>query len=118
MATYNFPSQYRGDTFQGMTFTITEADVPVNLTGASIAIQWRLRSATGTLAKEVTIGDGITLDNAAGGQFSIDPFDIDDVNWVAGTYLYDVQVTLGSVTRTYFGGNFIILEDVTKPTAP
>ena len=74
--------QYKGDTYDGIQFTIlnTEGNTPIDLTGVSIRSQFRFGSKTGAIQKEITNGNGITLSDAAGGVFSIDSFLID---WAA-----------------------------------
>lgn len=85
-------------------FTITDgADTPaaIDLTGATITFSAsRLKTASpitfsGTAAITKTVGDGITVTDAAAGeiQLTLDPADTADLK---GAYYYEIEVTLGS----------------------
>ena len=105
--------QYKGDTYDGIQFTLldTEDNSPIILTGASIRSQFRFGSKTGGIQKEITDGNGITIDDAVNGVFSIDSFIID---WAADFYYYDIQITFpNGVVRTYIQGNINVIQDVT-----
>ena len=112
--TYKINDQYKGDTFNGVTFTLKEgADkTPIDLTGVSILSQFRVNEVTGTIQKTLEIGSGITLTNAIGGVFKINPFTL---NWNTGTFFYDIQITFpnGDV-RTYVKGSLNVIQDVTN----
>ena len=106
-------NQYKGDTYDGVQFTLlnTEDNSPIDLTGVAIKIQFRYDSRIGGIQKEITNGNGITLSDAAGGVFSIDSFLID---WAADFYYYDIQITFpNGVVRTYIQGNITVIQDVT-----
>tara|TARA_R110000851_G_scaffold143538_1_gene282458 strand:- start:358 stop:711 length:354 start_codon:yes stop_codon:yes gene_type:complete len=112
--TYKINDQYKGDTFDGVTFTLKEgADkTPINLTGATILSQFRVKEVTGIIQKSLSIGSGITVTDATGGVFKIDSFVLD---WNTGTFFYDIQITFsdGSV-RTYVKGTLNVNQDVTN----
>ena len=112
--TYKINDQYKGDTFNGVTFTIKEGanKTPIDLTGVSILSQFRANEVTGAIQQSFSIGSGITLTDATGGVFSIDPFTLD---WNTGTFFYDIQITFpnGDV-RTYVKGSLNVLQDVTN----
>ena len=104
-ATYNIPSHYRGDTFDAITFTLKEDGVAVDLTGATIKMNFRRDSPTGNIQQSMTIGSGLTVVNAVGGVFRLDSF-IND--WDVGRYFYDTELTFPNggdgIVRTYFIG--------------
>jgi hypothetical protein len=105
--------QYKGDTYDGIQFTIlnTEDNSPIDLTGVSIRSQFRFGSKTGGIQKEITNGDGITLSDAVNGVFSIDSFLVD---WAADFYYYDIEITFpNGIVRTYIQGNIKVIQDVT-----
>jgi hypothetical protein len=111
-ATYAIPDHYKGDTFESLTFTIKEDGVAVDLTGATIKIDFRKKTNTGTNQASLTIGSGITVDNAIGGVFTLDSFKND---WEPDVYFYDTEVTLASgIIRTYFKGTLRVNQDITS----
>jgi ribulose-5-phosphate 4-epimerase/fuculose-1-phosphate aldolase len=112
MVHYNFPSHTKGDTFNGVLFTITVNAVALDLTGAHIKMDLRLTPETTTVAKSFSDGSGITIDaTPTKGKFTINAQVIDIA---AANYYYDIQITLqsGSI-KTYIGGRWNILQDVT-----
>ena len=112
-STYKIPNHYKGDTFDGLQFTILNTDglTPIDLTGVLIKSQFRRKAKKGILVKEVIIGDGITVTDAINGVFKIDSFILD---WAESTYYYDVEFTFtdGTVV-TYIEGSLLIEQDVT-----
>tara|TARA_R110000787_G_scaffold46199_1_gene112275 strand:- start:813 stop:1160 length:348 start_codon:yes stop_codon:yes gene_type:complete len=110
-ATYRIPDHYRGDTFDAITFTIKEDGTDVDLTGAAIKIDFRKDSITGSLQKSMSIGSGITIVDAVGGEFKLDSY---INNWAAQTYYYDTQITFSDgIVRTYFKGTLKVDQDGT-----
>jgi hypothetical protein len=109
--TYNLKTQVKGDTYPGVTITLTKNGSPIDLTGALIAIEFRESSRTGTVSKTLGIGTGITITDAINGVFTIDPF---QVNINAGRHYYDCQVTIAGVVKTYFEGILPVNQDVTN----
>ena len=109
-ANYDMPDHYKGDTFDSITFTITEDAIPVDLTGASIKIDFRYGKDTGPLELSMAIGSGLTVTDAAAGVFKIDSY-IND--WKAGFYVFDAEITFSAeVIRTYFKGKITVIQDV------
>ena len=108
-AIYNISDHYRGDTFEAITFTIKENAVAIDLTGTSIKMDFRKKSNTQTIQQSMSIGLGITIDNAIGGIFKLDAF----INkWDAGEYIYDAEITFpNGLVRTYFKGALIVNQD-------
>lgn len=110
---YKLGKQYKGDTFSGVRFTIKdkETDTGIDLTDATIKMQFRRNSPTGTVVEELTEIDGITIEDAVNGIFTVDPFLID---WTPADYHYDIQITfLGGVVKTYIKGTICIIQDTT-----
>lgn len=107
--TYNFNTHYKGDTF-GFNDPV-EFTLNTDLTGATVKIQFRKLNKQGAVLKEVTNSSGITVSDAANGVFTIDEFEVD---WVAGTHYYDIEVTdSSSKVTTYIQGTIKIEQDVT-----
>lgn len=112
-AKYNFPDQYKGDTFDGIQFTLRingSSLSYVDLTGASIKCSFK--GPRGPVIKTITNGDGINIINASGGKFEIEPFILD---WEQNVYNYDIQITFPSgEIKTYIKGYVNIVIDTTK----
>ena len=109
---YTFPAQYRGDTHDGTTFTVNVNGSPYDLTNVTITAKFRKDSKTGPELLSVTNGAGITVSNAAGGIFDLDPFIVD---FPPGTHYYDIQfVQADGVVKTYIKGTMTVEQDVTN----
>lgn len=112
---YNIADQFTGDSFSGMTITVysdTAQTTPLDLTSATARMDFRKGSKTGQIGKQLTTGSGITISDAVNGVITIDRFTID---FSAGEYLYDLQVTLpGGVVETVLFGRFTAIQDVTQ----
>jgi len=105
----------KGDTFDGVTFTVTDSDTgaAIDLTDYSARMEIRSGSKTGTVAATFTTDSGLTIADAEGGQISIDPF---SVTYDAGYYQYDIQFTDGDGdVYTWIGGQVRVVQDVTQP---
>lgn len=116
-STYNFPTQKRGDTCRGATFTCKTgpptARVPMNFTGASIRMMFRRDKATNPVAKELsTTNGGITISTpATAGIFVVNPF---VANIPAGNYVHDIEITFADTSiKTYISGAWVLNQDVT-----
>lgn len=110
MQTYNLKEQLRGDTFPGVSFTVSVNGSPKNLTNTEIKIEFRFKVKRGKLIKTLTVGSGITKLDAVNGVFCIDSFVVD---FEEGVYYYDIQFKDGAVIKTYIGGIWVIDQDVT-----
>ncbi len=107
-------NQYKGDTFDGVQFTLlnTQNSTPIDLTGVNIKIQFRHNSKIGVIQKEITDGNGITIDDAVNGVFSVDSFIID---WPPIVYYFDVEITFpNGVVKTYIQGTIKVIQDITN----
>lgn len=95
MTTYNITT-IAGDTIEEIAFTITVDAVALNLTGADIVI------SSQPVGINLAVGAGITVTNAAAGQFKINE-QILPVK--AGTYNYYMKFLLSDGTVfTYLTG--------------
>lgn len=108
---------HQDDIVQGDTcsFRVTLSDEngdAINLTGTTADMEIKRLDGAPVLA--LTIGDGITYTNAAGGEMTIT---IDAADTAAldpeYTYLYDVQWTNGANVRTVAAGNIKIMKQNT-----
>ena len=103
MIVQNFTDCLRGDSFGAKTVNIS-----IDITTIDIRCQFRQGSKTGDLMKDAVIT------KTGANQFIIGDFIVD---WDADlTYYYDVQfIYVGGKTKTYFGGSFNVIQDVTQP---
>lgn len=106
---YNFGTQYRGDTIDAIDVTL-----PIDLTGATVRIEFRLNTKTGEVEKTISSGNGITVNDAAAGEITIDDFKIE----TAGKIYWDLEVTTAAgAVKTYLNGSFNVLQDVTNTSS-
>lgn len=103
---YNLKTHKSGDTFDGVSFTITVNSSPLDLTGASIEMTVFSQGNGLKQVKKFTVGNGLTITSPASGQFEIDEQVID---LTPNTYYYEIEFTLqdGSV-KTYVCGEWRI----------
>jgi hypothetical protein len=114
---YDFQPVTRGDTFNGTNFTILVNDVALDLTDALIEMDLKLTPDATTSAKTFTSDNngGITIDaDPTTGKFTVDAGIMDETIAV-GNYYYAIGITLSNnVVKTYVGGRWNILQDVTN----
>lgn len=108
---YNLDNLNKGDTFNGLQFTLSVNGVAKDLTGVGIDCWFRYGNASGDVVKKNTVGAGITLVDAVAGIFKIDPF---VVSFSPGVYYYDVEFNFAGTIKTYVGGNFKVIQTVTN----
>lgn len=100
--------QLVNDTFNGVRFTLSPT---TDLTGASIRTQFRRGGKRNPIQKDISIGSGITVEDAVNGIFVWDAFIID---WTVAIYNWDVQITFPDTTvKTYIEGTIQINQDTT-----
>jgi len=112
--TVNLADIKKGDTFDGMQYTLTNTTtgLPIDLTGATIRSIFRNRSKQGTAVSTFAIGTGITVTDATNGIFQIDA--ITPIIWPVSIYYYDIEITFASGDiRTYIEGTVTVIQDVT-----
>ena len=114
---FNFPDHIKNDTFGGVLITITINSIALDLTTAS-SINMDLRLPPVTVTSPIvehystTTGDIVIDANPTLGKFTVLKDTIIDV--AANTYRYDIEIQFTSgVVKTYVGGNWRILQDVT-----
>jgi len=111
---YDFTPHVAGDSFEGIqiTMTLTSSGVTaaIDLTGAAIKIVFK-KQGQSTVISTLEISTGITVDNATGGIFSIDPFTVFSVPY---TYEYDMEITFSNGDiKTYMKGFFEVTAQIT-----
>lgn len=109
--THNFKTHYKGDYWNGATFTIERDGLPIDLTGVSVLMQFRKDRKTGDLEREIsTLNEGIVLPEPEQGVIIVSPF---IMNFEAGVYYYDIQVTyVGGAIKTYVNGRILVKQDI------
>lgn len=113
--TYDFPDHRKGDTFAGVQFTITKNGSPLDLTSASLRMEMRELTPTGSVGATFTddSGGGLTITDAVNGVLT---FDEQVVDVSALLYHYDIQITLSNGdVKSYIVGTWDIIQDVTQP---
>jgi hypothetical protein len=114
MTQINLGTHVKGDTFNPVTFTITETvdgvDTPMNLTGATAKMYFKT-SPTGSAALELTTANGkLSITNATAGEIEIIK---QIVSIDAGNYIFDLEITLQSGdVYTVAAGSLIIQQDI------
>lgn len=103
---YNLSDHRSGDTFDGVDFTITVNAAPLDLTGATITMTIKKDTCKGPVALTLTNGSGLTITDAANGQFEIDE---QIISLPADTYYYEITFLLAdSSVKTYISGYWTI----------
>jgi len=106
--TYNF-TVLRGNTFNGVEFTVKVNGTPLDLTSCQMLAMFR-RNMNVPPVLTLTVGHGISITDPANGVFQIDNqiIAID-----AASYLYDIEMTLNDGTvKTYINGTMTVKETV------
>lgn len=104
----NLSDHWRGDTWPGMVVTITG----LTLAGASAKMQLRDRVNGKKKAEWSTGATNDIAINSGAGTATVDPLILD---YEAGTYVYDLEITLADGTvRTVIQGTLKIIDDITR----
>lgn len=85
-------SHIKGDTFLGLPCTLLDNNnVAVDLTGVAIRCYFRYGNPTGERVFKFSIGNGITITNAALGEFYL----LKDflIDWKVGIWYFDIEFT-------------------------
>jgi hypothetical protein len=111
--TYNISSHRRGDTWDGInSITISVNGSPINLTGATVKMEFRQSLDSPVALTLSTTNNSILITNAVGGVIQIPAKKIEIP---FAKYLYDLQVTFSNgVVKTYMSGTWEITADITE----
>jgi len=109
--TYNFPPHRRGDTWDGISnISITQNGVPVNLTNASVKIDFRQSYDFPVAISFSTEASSIQITSVSSVRIMPTLIAIPP-----SKYYYDLQVTYPTgVVKTYITGYWIIEPDITE----
>ena len=108
-ATYNIKLT-KGNTWQSV-FTLFKDGVAINLSAAEVRIQIRRKATSATAEETLTEADGITVSGASSNVVTTSK----RINIAAGDYVWDMLVIAAGVYKTYVGGKFEVVEEVTEP---
>lgn len=101
---------YQGDTF-GFTLVFKNGTTPVDVTGWTVQAQIR-KTIDNSLGETPNLG--VTV-GTTDGKITIDLTDTESAALGGDTnYQYDIQVSDGTVKRTYIGGKITVTEDITE----
>jgi hypothetical protein len=112
-STYNFPSHTKGDTFDGVEFTLLVNNTLVDLTGAIILMDLRLEKDGAKIEEFTSVGDAnITISSP--GTLGVFTFNNQTIDVTAARYYYDIEIEFQDGTKkTYIRGTWQITQDVT-----
>jgi|VirMetMinimDraft_7_1064189.scaffolds.fasta_scaffold02143_13 hypothetical protein len=105
--------RWKGDSFKSVNFTLSNSLGVIDLTNVSTGIlQFRYNGRQGPVIKECTIaGGGLTIPAPLTGVVTLVQFD--DMDWDAGMYYYDLQLTwVDGTIKTYVYGGVKVEQDV------
>lgn len=96
----------RGDTMQ---FTVKFDGLSQDLSAAAFTVK---TTPTGAVTFAKTLNSGIT--KVATGEYKVRIAPADTASLTAGTYVYDLQVTVGSDVYTIIMGDLNVIQGVTN----
>lgn len=111
-AIVNFEDLVQGDTLSFKITLTNDAGAAIDLTGTTTDME--VKRADDSLVFALTVGDGITYTDAAGGEMTIvlEPAETVTLD-PEYTYRYDVQWTSGTTVRTLAWGTISTIKQVT-----
>jgi len=104
-----------GTTWDGVEFeALDELGNPIDLSNKDVRIQFRRNGKDGNVAVDLSIGDGLSI--KTGGDDNIIVINKMKVDWGAGNYFYDVEITdkTSADVDTPLEGTKRVLNDTTK----
>lgn len=107
-------SHLKGDTYpreNDFLYTITKNGAPLDLTDAIIDIEFRVAADHDPIMTWSTETDKIIIVDPTAGQFKYAE-QIIDIK--AGTYNYDVQITIDEEVLTPLKGKLTVVQDITQ----
>lgn len=96
------------------SFTVTRNGDPLNLTGATLRMAVAKPDQRADVVLHLKSGDGLSVVNAAGGEFQL----VAAYNRVraipAGSYVYDLLIDLPDETLRPFAGTITVEQGITR----
>tara|TARA_R110000868_G_scaffold404665_1_gene683087 strand:- start:1378 stop:1719 length:342 start_codon:yes stop_codon:yes gene_type:complete len=113
MTIYNIPDHLRGDTWDGLTFTLSSNGVTASLTAvSSVVAEFRQDIDSPVALTLTTTNSSILIVEPLSGIIQFTP-QIIEIPFQ--TYVYDIQVNYTSgAKKTYTKGTWKILPDITQ----
>jgi len=119
-AIFNIPDQYNGDSFEEVTFNffINDTNTVNDLSGSTPRLQIKNKKDLSTAVETLTIGSGlewVDTDTQDGDSGILKISMTDAIDWGAGTFVYDLQITTTNPTKvkTYVKGEIKVLSEIT-----
>lgn len=108
----NFTDLVQGDTLAFTVALTDSAGDAIDITGTTTDME--IKRLDGTTVLALSIGDGITYTNAAGGIMNVTVAAADTADLEPEyTYRYDLQYTNGSTVRTIASGTIKLIKQIT-----
>ena len=110
---YNLPQIKNDTTSKVQPFTYKDKDGNViDLSSASLDVEFRSTCKTGTLIKSISLGSGISFTtDGTDGKFQFDAFKLE---WGKGTYFYDIKSVISGIEDIYIQGQRVVTQNVTQ----
>jgi hypothetical protein len=106
--TYNFPDHIKGDSFTARQITFS-----LDLSGASINMQFKENPYSPMVYFWSTDDNSITIDSTSSSASTI-TMTTKILDVPATTYVYDIQIKYpDNIVKTYFTGSQKIIQDIT-----
>ena len=103
---------YKGDTYTH-TIRVLKEGAPVSLTGATVVLTVKNEDTDNDASKVLQVTGTLKDQTTNPGECYFE-FTTSDLDVTAKTYVYDIEVDIGSGTtrKTVAKGDFIVLQDV------
>lgn len=110
---FNIPQIRRDTTSKTQPFTYNDSNNdPIDLSSATLYVEFRKDCATGSTVKTISLGSGISFTtDGTDGKFQFDAFKLE---WVAGKYYYDIKSVIGSIEDIYIKGTRTVIQNITQ----
>ena len=110
---FNIPQIRRGTTSKVQPFTYKDKNNdPINISSATLFVEFRKDCATGTVVKTISLGSGISFTtDGTDGKFQFDAFLLE---WSAGRYFYDIKSVISGINDIYIKGERVVIQNVTQ----
>ena len=110
---FNIPQIKNDTTSKVLPFTYKDKNGDaIDLSSASLDVEFRSVCKTGTLIKAISLGSGISfVTDGTDGKFQFDAFKLE---WGKGTYFYDIKSVISGIEDIYIQGERIVTQNVTQ----
>lgn len=113
-AIYNLPTGYRGDSYGPVIFKFLDGSGnAVILSGVTGALHVKEAAGLSTVLSWTTTDNSMFIGGVSGNEIRLNPKPGNCMLIGPDTFVYDLQLSSGDMTRTYVKGNFPIEGDIT-----